>query len=43
MRLGVVHEHVEKKIKSLPSIDVDDVCIYLRFEIELREPLGLPV
>jgi len=41
MRLGIVHEHVEKKIQSLPM--VDDVCVYLRFEISLAEELGLPV
>jgi len=41
MNLQIVHKHVEKKIASLTW--VDDVCVYLRFEIELREPLHLPV
>ncbi|GBG28338.1 Tubulin beta chain [Hondaea fermentalgiana] len=42
MRLNIVHEHVESYINSLNRA-VDDVCVYLRFEIALREPLGLPV
>jgi len=41
MNLQIVHEHVEKKISTLHW--VDDVCVYLRFEIELREALNLPV
>jgi len=39
-RLGVVHKHVAAKIETLNF--VDDVCVYLRFEIALREPLDLP-
>jgi len=41
MSLQIVHAHVEKKIATLSW--VDDVCVYLRFEIELLEPLHLPV
>jgi len=41
MQLQIVHDHVQKKIASLRW--VDDVCVYLRFEIELREVLNLPV
>mmetsp|Transcript_8380 Transcript_8380/g.15388 ORF Transcript_8380/g.15388 Transcript_8380/m.15388 type:complete len:963 (+) Transcript_8380:57-2945(+) len=41
MHLQIVHKHVQKKIASLKC--VDDVCVYLRFEIELRETLELPV
>jgi len=41
MRLEIVHEHVLKKIASLSF--VDDVCVYLRFEIALKEELDLPV
>jgi len=41
MRLGVVHEHVARKIRSLGF--VDDVCVYLAFEIALAGKLDLPV
>jgi len=41
MRLMIVQEHAERKVKSLEW--VDDVCVYLRFEIQLREALDLPV
>lgn len=41
MRLEVVHEHVRRKIASLKA--VDDVCVFLRYEIELRDSLDLPV
>lgn len=42
MRLNIVHEHVEKYINSL-NRDIDDVCVYLGFEIALRQRLNLPV
>lgn len=42
MRLSVVHEHVNRFINEQER-DVDDVCVYLRFEIELRDALDLPV
>ena len=41
MKLGIVHKHVKKKINSLGF--VDDVCVYLKFEIELKDQLELPV
>ena len=41
MRLNVVHEHAKRKIAKLSF--VDDVCVYLRFEIELQKKLDLPV
>ncbi|GBG24521.1 Disease resistance protein TAO1 [Hondaea fermentalgiana] len=41
MRLEIVHEHVQRKIASIDI--VDDVCVYLRFEVDLREDLDLPV
>jgi len=41
MRLNVVHEHVRRKLDALKI--VDDVCVFLRFEIEAREQLDLPV
>ncbi|GBG34214.1 Leucine-rich repeat containing protein [Hondaea fermentalgiana] len=41
MRLEIVHEHVRELIGQLTF--VDDVCVYLRFEIDLRERLDLPV
>lgn len=41
MRLGIVHKHAKRVCESLAC--VDDVCVYLRFEIELREALDLPV
>mmetsp|Transcript_7484 Transcript_7484/g.13728 ORF Transcript_7484/g.13728 Transcript_7484/m.13728 type:complete len:644 (+) Transcript_7484:192-2123(+) len=41
MHLEIVHRHVLRKIEC---DDVDDhVCVYLRFEIALRDPLGLPI
>ncbi|CAK9112466.1 E3 ubiquitin-protein ligase SspH1 (RING-type E3 ubiquitin transferase SspH1) (Salmonella secreted protein H1) (Secreted effector protein SspH1) [Durusdinium trenchii] len=44
MRLNIVHEHVERLIKKFGGHSrTDDVCVYLRFEIALREPLDLPV
>jgi hypothetical protein len=43
MRLGIVHEHALAKIKTLSEKDRDDVCVYLRFEIELSEALDLPI
>ena len=43
MRLGVVHQHALAKINSLDDKDRDDVCVYLRFEIELRDALDLPL
>ena len=39
--LEVVHKHAKQKCDSLRF--VDDVCVYLKFEIELREALDLPV
>ncbi|GBG33660.1 Nephrocystin-3 [Hondaea fermentalgiana] len=42
MRLNIVHEHVERFING-ENRGVDDVCVYLRFEIDLRESLDLPV
>ncbi|GBG27871.1 Disease resistance protein RPP5 [Hondaea fermentalgiana] len=41
MNLQVVHEHAMAKCNSLGF--VDDVCVYLRFEIALLEDLDLPV
>eukprot|EP00514_Thraustochytrium_sp_LLF1b_P005669 CAMPEP_0184527408 /NCGR_PEP_ID=MMETSP0198_2-20121128/11181_1 /TAXON_ID=1112570 /ORGANISM="Thraustochytrium sp., Strain LLF1b" /LENGTH=550 /DNA_ID=CAMNT_0026919063 /DNA_START=146 /DNA_END=1795 /DNA_ORIENTATION=- len=47
MNLQIVHEHAQKKVASLKESSVielvDDVCVFLRFEIELRESLNLPV
>jgi len=44
MRLDVVHEHAKNKIAELGSQgEVDDVCVYLKYEISLRESLDLPV
>lgn len=37
-RLGVVHEHVERKMASLAV--VDDVCVYLRFAQLQRVEVG---
>jgi len=37
----IAHDHVQKMIASLRW--ADDVCVFLRFEIELREVLNLPV
>ncbi len=42
MRLDLVHARARQKIDSLGG-DVDDVCVYLKFEIALREALDLPV
>ncbi|GBG28337.1 U6 snRNA-associated Sm-like protein LSm1 [Hondaea fermentalgiana] len=42
MRLGVVHQHASNLL-NLSDLDVDDVCVYLKFELELRDDLGLPV
>lgn len=42
MRLNIVHKHVEAYINSMDR-GVDDVSSYLRFEIELRDVLDLPV
>jgi len=42
MNLDIVHGHVRKKIQSLGN-NVDDVCVFLRFEIDLREDLDLPI
>ena len=41
MNLDIVHKHAKNKCKNLQF--VDDVCIYLKYEIELREELDLPV
>lgn len=41
MNLQVVHEHAMAKCNSLGY--VDDVCVYLRFEIALMDDLNLPV
>ena len=41
LNLEIVHEHAKAKCDSLKF--VDDVCVYLRFEIALREDLDLPV
>jgi len=41
MNLDIVHKHVRMKINRMNL--VDDVCIYLKFEIELKEDLNLPV
>ncbi|GBG34266.1 Importin subunit alpha [Hondaea fermentalgiana] len=45
MNLDIVHEHVRRVIDKFVKRNggVDDVCVYLRFEIELREDLDLPV
>jgi len=37
MALGIVHKHAEKWLESYTNSDVDDVCVYLKFEIELRD------
>mmetsp|Transcript_21294 Transcript_21294/g.41752 ORF Transcript_21294/g.41752 Transcript_21294/m.41752 type:complete len:724 (+) Transcript_21294:568-2739(+) len=42
MRLGIVHEFAKQKLLQLGP-DADDVCVFLRYEIELRERLRLPV
>jgi len=39
MRLEIVRKHAQVAAKG----SQDDVCVYLRFEIELRKPLDLPV
>ncbi|CAK8997723.1 Pre-mRNA-processing factor 6 (PRP6 homolog) (U5 snRNP-associated 102 kDa protein) (U5-102 kDa protein), partial [Durusdinium trenchii] len=41
LNLSIVHEHVSRKLASLGV--VDDVTVYLRFEIALRSDLDLPV
>jgi len=41
LNLEIVHEHAKAKCNNLNF--VDDVCVYLRFEIALREDLDLPV
>ena len=41
MKLNIVHEHCKQKCDSLSF--VDDVCVYLRYEIELHDVLDLPV
>eukprot|EP00514_Thraustochytrium_sp_LLF1b_P011908 CAMPEP_0184546478 /NCGR_PEP_ID=MMETSP0199_2-20130426/4978_1 /TAXON_ID=1112570 /ORGANISM="Thraustochytrium sp., Strain LLF1b" /LENGTH=651 /DNA_ID=CAMNT_0026940889 /DNA_START=243 /DNA_END=2195 /DNA_ORIENTATION=+ len=41
MRLSIVHDHAQAKMRRMGR--VDDVCIYLRFESELKKALGLPV
>ncbi|CAK9009910.1 E3 ubiquitin-protein ligase SspH1 (RING-type E3 ubiquitin transferase SspH1) (Salmonella secreted protein H1) (Secreted effector protein SspH1) [Durusdinium trenchii] len=41
MRLDIVHDHVRKAIAS--AAVVDDVCFYLKFEVELKDSLDLPV
>lgn len=41
MRLSIVHKHADRVISTIDN--VDDVCIYLRFEIDLREVLHLPI
>ena len=41
MYLGIVHDCVREKISTMKW--VDDVCVYLRYEIALREELDLPV
>jgi hypothetical protein len=41
MNLDVVHRHAKQKCDSLQF--VDDVCVYLKFEIDLLKDLDLPV
>mmetsp|Transcript_21750 Transcript_21750/g.38430 ORF Transcript_21750/g.38430 Transcript_21750/m.38430 type:complete len:833 (+) Transcript_21750:165-2663(+) len=41
MNLMIVHKHAAAKVASLGW--VDDVCVYLLFEIKLRQALDLPV
>jgi len=41
LNLEIVHQHAKSKCDRLQF--VDDVCVYLRFEISLRESLDLPV
>lgn len=41
MRLEIVHQHCVRKISSLSA--ADDVCVFLRFEISLKDDLELPV
>jgi hypothetical protein len=41
LNLEIVHKHAKAKCDRLKF--VDDVCVYLRFEIDLRECLDLPV
>jgi hypothetical protein len=41
LHLEIVHEHAKAKCDRLQF--VDDVCVYLRFEIALRDSLDLPV
>lgn len=44
MRLGLVHEAAAMSIaKRGGYTGTDDVCVYLRYEIDLRVPLNLPV
>jgi len=44
MRLMIVHEHVRAKLDEIRHDSrLDDVCVYLRFEIALRDELQLPV
>jgi len=40
--LELLHLHVRNLLDDMP-LETDDVCVYLRFEIALRESLNLPV
>ncbi len=47
-RLGVVHEHARRKVRALEvehgaASAVDEVSVVLKFEVELRAALELPV
>lgn len=42
MRLGIVHKHAAIVLNA-SDLDVDDVCVYLKFELALRDALQLPV
>lgn len=45
MNLDIVHQHARRVIQKFVKTQggVDDVCVYLRFEIDLRKDLDLPV
>jgi len=42
MHLMIVHEAARKRVKKTQD-EIDDVCIYLSYEIKLRTVLNLPV
>ncbi|CAK8987604.1 Probable E3 ubiquitin-protein ligase ipaH7.8 (Probable RING-type E3 ubiquitin transferase ipaH7.8) [Durusdinium trenchii] len=46
MRLGIIHEHAKKKVEKIRgggNAEVDEICVYLGFEVAAREQLNLPV